>query len=132
MFHQRLSWLLAFAAIPLTATACEPQAYIPYPLPLFQPSAALPESAYDKFDDTGSSAASVRFLVTIGPEGAVTGAEALSGPEFLRGAASDTVRRYKYRPVIRNGQPVCALASATVVFATPGMLLAPQDVAGER
>ena len=34
--------------------------------------------------------------------------------------------------MIRNGQPVCALASANVNFQTPGKPLAPLDFAGER
>jgi hypothetical protein len=142
MFKRRLLWFLAFAASPLIASpqatssaqnpaACEPQAYVDSLLPIFQPSAALPEAAYDKFDETGATNVSVTLLVTIGPEGRVTGAEALSGPEFLRQTATDTVRHYRYRPVIRNSEPVCALAPATLVFQTPGKPLAPFDVASE-
>ena len=143
MFKRKLLWFLAFAASPLIAilqvtsfadnsAACVPQAYVGSQLPIFQPFAALPESAYDKFDETGLWNVSVRVLVTIGSEGRVTGAEALGGPEFLHKTATDTVRHYRYQPVIRNGQPVCALASANVNFQTPGKPLAPQDFAGER
>jgi hypothetical protein len=100
-------------------------------LPIFQPFARLPESAYRKFDDTGASNVSVTVLVTIGPEGRVTGTEALSGPEFLRQTSADTVRHYRYQPVVRNGQPVCALTSVRVVYQTPGKPLVPLDSASE-
>jgi hypothetical protein len=143
MLKCSLLWFLAFAAVPLIASpqinplaentvACVPQAYIANLLPIFQPFAALPESAYEKFDDTGATNVSVTVLVTIGPEGRVTGTESLGGPEFLRKTSIDTVRHYKYQPVIRNGQPVCALTSANVVFQTPGKLLASQDSTSER
>jgi hypothetical protein len=143
MFQRSLLSALVFAAFPLVVypqinsspdntAACVPQAYVANLLPIFQPTAALPESAYQKFDDTGATNVSVAVLVTIGPDGAVTGTEALGGPEFLRQTSTDTVRHYKYQPVIRNGQPVCALTSTRVVFQTPGKLLAPQDSAVER
>jgi hypothetical protein len=143
MFKSRLPSFFAFAAAPLIANpqvsspaeytaACVPQAYIANLLPIFQPFATLPESAYEKFDDTGATNVFVTVLVTIGPDGRVTGTEALGGPEFLRKTSTDTVRHYKYQSVIRNGQPVCALTSAYVDFRTPGKLLAPLDSASER
>src|SRR5450759_2246651 len=143
MFKCRLLWFLAFTAAPLIANsqvsspaantaACVPQAYIANLLPIFHPFAALPESAYEKFHDAGATNVWVTVLVTIGPEGRAIGTEALGGPEFLRKTSTDTVRHYKYQPVIRNGQPVCALTSASVVFQTPGKLLAPLDFASER
>lgn len=130
MSRCRVLWFLALSAGPLIANpqasspadntaACVPQAYIANLLPIFQPSAALPESAYEKFDDGGATIVSVTVLVTVGPQGTVTGTEALDGPEFLRKTSTDAVRHYKYRPVIRNGQPVCALTSARVLFQTP-------------
>jgi hypothetical protein len=142
MFKCRLPWFFAFAAAPLIANqqisspaedtaACVPQAYIANMLPTFQPFATLPESAYQKFDDTGASNVWVPVLVTVGPEGRVTGTEALGGPEFLRQTSTDTVRHYRYQPVLRNGQPVCALTSVNVVYPTPGKLLVPLDSASE-
>jgi len=142
MFKCRLSWYFAFAAAPLIANqqvnspaentaACVPQAYVANLLPIFQPSAALPESAYEKFDDAGATFVSVTVLVTMSPEGRVTGTEALGGPEFLRRTSTDTVRHYRYQPVIRNGQPVCALTSARVVYQTPGKPLVPLGSASE-
>ena len=143
MFQCRLLSFLAIAAVPLIANpqvsspaeniaACVPQAYIANLLPIFHPFAALPESAYEEFDDGGATNVSVTVLVTISPEGRVTATEALSGPEFLRKTSTDTVRHYKYQPVIRNGQPVCALTSESVAYQTPGKLLVPLDSASER
>jgi hypothetical protein len=90
LFKCRLLWFLSFAG-PLIANpqvsspeentaACVPQAYIANLLPIFQPFAALPESAYEKFDDTGAYYVHVTVLVTIGPDGGATGMEALGGP----------------------------------------------------
>jgi len=142
MFKRRLLWFFVFTASPLIASpqatssansaACLPLAYVGNLLPIFQPFATLPEFAYAKFDETGTSSVSVTVLVTIGPEGRVAGAEALGGPEFLHQTSTDTVRHYRYQPVIRNGQPVCALASANVDFQTPGRPLARPDLASER
>ena len=143
MSYRRLLLFLALAAFPPAAypqvsssvdntAACVPHAYIANLVPLFQPPAALPASAHKKFDSTGATIVSVPVLVTIGPDGTVTGTEVIGGAEFLRQTSTDTVRLYKYRPVIRNGQPVCGLTSMNVVFQTPGKLLAPRDSAGDR
>jgi hypothetical protein len=142
MFKSRLHCLLAFAALPLIANAqftspaensasCVPQAYVPNLFPFFQTAATLPDSAYSKFDETGAYSTSVMLLVAVAPDGKVVAAEALSGPDFLRETATGTVRHFKYPPVIRNGQAVCALVSASIPFRTPGRLLVPQDYASD-
>ena len=113
------------SAAPLPAP-CDPQAFVPNQLPRFQVDVSLPEPAYSLFGDGGPSYSEVAFLLTIGPEGSVKGVETLSGLEVLRQPAMDAVRRYKYQPVIRNGQPVCALTSTIVNFRTPGKSLDPQ------
>jgi hypothetical protein len=128
MFKCRLLWFLAFTAAPLIANsqvsspaentaACVPQAYIANLLPIFHPFAALPESAYEKFHDAGATNVWVTVLVTIGPEGRVTGTEALGGPEFLRKTSTDTVRHYKYQPVIRNNPPRIGSPNCAAYFA---------------
>lgn len=107
---------------------CEPQAYVPNMLPLFQTQPALPEAAYSLFGDEGAFVADVTALVTVGPEGSVTGEEVLTGMEILRQPAIDAIRHFKYRPVIRHGQPVCAHTTAMVTFETPGRPLAPHNL----
>ena len=71
----------------------------------------------------------VNLLVTLDPQGRVTHAEVLSGPEVLRPAAIETVKQWKYQPVMRDGAAVSALTNATVEFpsAQGG---AEQDLAG--
>jgi len=118
-------------AAAAATTPCEPQAYVPDLRPLFQPQAALPESAFSQFGEERVGYESVTMLVTVGPQGSVTGAEALSGIEILRQPAVDAVLHFKYRPVMRNGQPVCALTVATTVFQTPGKPLTPPDSANQ-
>jgi TonB family protein len=62
----------------------------------------------------------VRFRATIGANGRVTHLQAASGPPELTRAASDAVMQYRYRPVLRNGQPVEVDTEIYVVFRQPG------------
>ncbi len=63
--------------------------------------------------------AHILLLVTIDSEGSVIEAEALTGPEMMRKAAVDAVKKWTYRPVIRDGVPVCAMTHTVVVFEPP-------------
>jgi hypothetical protein len=58
----------------------------------------------------------VEVLITVGQKGNVEGAEALGGPQELRNAAIETVSKWTFRPVIRDGSPVAAYTDATVFF----------------
>ncbi len=105
---------------------------MPLLMPLFQDPPPLPESAYSLFGNEGSYVAIVQLLVMVSPEGAVAGAEVLSGFDALRKPALDSVRQYKFRPVLRRGQPVCAYTTTIVHFRAPGKPLAQQDPAETR
>jgi hypothetical protein len=61
----------------------------------------------------------VDLLATLDPQGNVTHVEALSGPAVLRQPAIDAVKQWKFRPVLRDGQPVVALTNPTVYFSDP-------------
>jgi protein TonB len=50
----------------------------------------------------------VRVEVTVDEEGKVTGVQNLSGPTLLQSAAKDAVRKWKFKPFVRDGQPVKA------------------------
>jgi protein TonB len=50
----------------------------------------------------------VRVEVTVDEEGKVTGVQNLSGPTLLQTAARDAVRKWKFKPFTRDGQPVKA------------------------
>jgi protein TonB len=50
----------------------------------------------------------VRLEVTVDEEGKVTAVQNLSGPSLLQTAAKDAVRKWKFKPFMRDGQPVKA------------------------
>ncbi|HZL26293.1 MAG TPA: TonB family protein [Acidobacteriaceae bacterium] len=53
----------------------------------------------------------------IAKDGTVRSAEAVSGPEILRGAAVDAVRQWTFNATLRNGEAAEAMANVTVTFA---------------
>jgi TonB family protein len=52
----------------------------------------------------------------IGKDGLVTNVRAISGPEQLRQAAVDAVKRWVYHPYLLNGEPVSVDTTINVVF----------------
>ncbi len=114
-----------------TAGAPKPRAYsvktyVPEWTPIEDTDPVYPETARAQ-----NVHGVVNLLVTLDPQGRVTHAEVLSGPEVLRPAAIAAVKQWKYRPVMRDGAPVSALTNASVEF-SPGRTggVAEQDMAG--
>jgi TonB family protein len=91
--------------------AGEPQAYVPFLSPLHREEAEWPASAKEK-----GIQGMVRVLVMVSPQGAVSNAEVLTGPEALRKPAIDAVKQWTFRPVLRGGRAVFAYTEATVDF----------------
>ncbi|MSV35097.1 MAG: TonB family protein [Bryobacterales bacterium] len=58
----------------------------------------------------------VRFNAVISASGQIQNLQVLSGPPQLRQAASDAVRQWVYRPMLRNGQPVEVVSQIDVNF----------------
>ncbi len=58
----------------------------------------------------------VTVEVSLDVEGNVVSAKAVSGHQFLRGAAEDAAKRSKFRPAMFNGQPIKATGSITYNF----------------
>lgn len=87
------------------------QAYVPMLSPVRRTEPAYPDAARAQ-----EVQGIVRLLVTVNPQGNVAQAEALGGPEMLRQPAIDAVKQWKFRPVIRDGQPVLAYTDASVFF----------------
>jgi hypothetical protein len=56
----------------------------------------------------------VQVLITIDPAGLVSAVETLTGDAAVRPAVIDAVKRWRYRPVFRDGTPVYAYTIATV------------------
>lgn len=96
---------------PVTSTVL---AYVPFLTPLLQTGPEFPDEV-----GAGHVEGRVEVLVTVGIDGKVQRAEALTGPEALRKAATDAVMEWTFRPVIRNGSPVTAYTDATVDFVDP-------------
>jgi protein TonB len=56
----------------------------------------------------------------IGTDGKVEELKVVSGPEPLQQAALDTVKTWRYRPYLLNGQPVEVRTTVNVVFTLGG------------
>jgi TonB family protein len=100
----------------------EPQAFVRFLTPVEETEAVYPEAARAK-----NVRGMVELLVTIDPAGSVVKAEPLTGAEVLRNAAIDAVRQWKFRPVIRNGNPVFAYTTAMVDFVDHSKPFKPGD-----
>lgn len=99
----------------------EPEAYVPELEPTHKVEAKdPPEVASQKVQGF------VRVLITIDSKGAVTAAEALSGPEALRPAAIGAIKQWTFHPVIRNERPVAAYTDTTLSFPVHGDFIAPE------
>ncbi len=59
----------------------------------------------------------VRVELTIDEKGDVAEVQDASGPVMLQSAAKDAVRRWKFKPFIRDGQPVKAVGYISFNFA---------------
>lgn len=104
-------------AAPAPAVSVDAAAFVPHLDPTGMPHML-------KSDVPGT----VRLLVTVGPDGNVLSAEAISGPEALRPLAVEEARGYKYRPVRRDGHPVVAITEAYVHSMPEGKLPVNPDV----
>lgn len=70
----------------------------------------------------------VQLLVTLDSNGLVTAAEPLTGRPVFRQAAADAIAHWQFQPVIRNGRPVPALTTASVIFRLPGEKITPESM----
>jgi protein TonB len=58
----------------------------------------------------------VVILADIDATGKVVGAKAVSGPNYLREAAIDAVRNWKYEPATLNGRPTPGQVTVKIQF----------------
>ncbi len=58
----------------------------------------------------------VKVEVTVNEEGEVTGIQKASGPAMLQSAAKDAVRKWKFKPFMRDGLPVKAIGFVSFNF----------------
>ena len=59
----------------------------------------------------------VKVEVTVDENGEVTDVNKTSGPSMLQGAAKDAIRKWRFRPFVRDGQPVKASGFVSFNFA---------------
>jgi hypothetical protein len=58
----------------------------------------------------------VKLAIVVGKDGTVIDVDRLAGPESLISAATDAVRRWRYRPTLLNGRPVEVETTVDVGF----------------
>jgi TonB family protein len=108
--------LLVAVTVAIAAEPQDPrvQAFIPTLNPVHRVAVVYPESARQQ-----NLRGMVQVLITFDPAGKVTQSEALTGLSELGAAATNAVKQWNYRPVLRNGQPVYAMTTAVVDVMPP-------------
>lgn len=99
---------------PPAATAANDRAT---PEPLSSPAPRYPQEALRM-----GAGGTVRIRVTVAADGSVDRLEMTdgSGNRYLDRAALDAVRRWRFQPATRNGQPVVAEVTVPIVFNPDG------------
>jgi protein TonB len=59
----------------------------------------------------------VKVEVMVDEKGEVAEVQKTSGPSMLQGAAKDAIRKWKFKPFVRDGQPVRATGFVNFNFA---------------
>ena len=77
-------------------------------------SAPAPE--YPALASASRVQGTVIVQAVVGVNGAVVATRVLSGPQFLRAAALNAVRRWRYRPYLVDGRPAVVATNATLQF----------------
>jgi protein TonB len=72
--------------------------------------------AYPQLARQARVAGTVKVEATIGRDGRVRTARAVSGPPLLRRAAEDAVRQWKYQAGMLNGEPTEVTTQVDVSF----------------
>ncbi|MGB0051827.1 MAG: energy transducer TonB, partial [Terracidiphilus sp.] len=119
--------LLLASSISLAAQAPAPTATpspSPAPIPI-SPQEALAhrighnKPAYPRFALAAGVTGTVKFMVTIGPDGVIQQHGTPTGPPSLLAPAQDWMAASKFRPFLRDGQPVTVTTLLPVVFQLP-------------
>ena len=83
------------------------------PVPISQPPPNYPREALRR-----GVGGTVRVQATVSPDGSVDRMEVAesSGNRYLDRAAMEAVRRWHFKPAMRNGQPISATVTIPVEF----------------
>ena len=74
------------------------------------------EPVYPEEAKAAGITGAVAIRATIGKDGHVVSARAMSGPDVLRQAAIDAVEQWHYKPTMLNGEPVVTETQITLNF----------------
>ena len=77
---------------------------------------SAPEPEYPKLAGLIHMEGQVILQAVVSRDGKVVATHVLRGHRLLRGAASDAVRQWRYRPYLVNGQPADVATTVTVNF----------------
>jgi TonB family protein len=72
---------------------------------------------YPQVAKTTRTTGIVKVEVTVDEKGEVAEVQKTSGPAMLQGAARDAIRKWRFRPFVRDGQPVRATGFVSFNFA---------------
>lgn len=102
---------------PPVAPTAPPPGDRDQPQPLSTPAPRYPQEALRM-----GAGGTVRITVTVAADGSVERQELAdsSGNRYLDRAALEVVRRWRFQPATRNGQPVAAEVSVPIVFNPDG------------
>jgi TonB family protein len=113
-FPLRTLLILFFLAASVTIHAQSPQSQVVDARDLRivkQTSAVYPPIAM-----AAHVSGQVNLQITIGIDGHVTSAKAISGPPMLIGSAQECIRQWVYEPVLMEGKPVTISTTVTIRF----------------
>ena len=123
-------WIALWSAalIGLTATAfAQGPAGTPAPpgatgVPAYDQPATLvyhPQPTYPLLAKQARIAGAVRFTAVIGRDGTVQKLTLVSGNPLLVAAAQEAAQKWRYKPALRNGEPVEAVTQIEISFTLP-------------
>ncbi|CAN5492870.1 hypothetical protein BH10ACI2_BH10ACI2_08840 [soil metagenome] len=73
-------------------------------------------AVYPQVARTMRASGVVKVEVTVDEKGDVSDVQTASGPSLLQGAAKDAIKKWKFTPFVRNGQPVKATGFVSFNF----------------
>jgi len=76
-----------------------------------------PPPVYPQMARTMRTTGVVKVEVTIGENGEVAAVDKASGPSLLQSAAKDAIKKWRFKPFTRDGQPVKAIGYISFNFA---------------
>lgn len=88
--------------------------------PLYATQSLTPAEPVERTlpSNLGNVRGKVRVVALVDAQGKASNVQAVAGPEELRGAAVESVRRWVFRPARRNGSAVTATTVVDVAFGT--------------